>query len=213
MNEEFEELEQIPWAALAATPSDSRAKSAAIAIAVAAVIGLAGWLVMKGEAAPTATLTTTAPPTTVVPVEVSQIETTTTAPVAAVYSEADLMLIDVADEERLAIVQAEWLVNDYLTVDDDSVVAARLEEVLPDVDRSEAASYVEWVRAFAVSSPEPGAYRVEVLYRVLVGGEDGFTRQPAAALAVDLAIDVDGTAQLLAAPEPVPVPILRGVEG
>jgi len=211
MDQEFEELEQIPWAALAATPGDSRARNASIAIAIAAIVGLVGWLVVRGGNESTVTIATNAPPATVAPVV--DPDETTTAPDATVYSEADLMLIDVEDEERLAIAQAEWLVRDYLTVDEDTVVASRLDAILPGIERGSTPAYVEWARAFAVSYPEPGTYRVEVIYRLLTGDEAGFIRQPAAALVVDVAVDVDGTTQLLAVPEPVPVPFLRGLDG
>ncbi|MCP3997524.1 MAG: hypothetical protein GY722_21055 [bacterium] len=219
MSEDFEELEQIPWAALAATPGDSRARTAAITIGVV-VIGLIGWFAMRGSQ-PTVTLPGPVPTSTTVAVAQA------TAPLPAafsaapapapdpvpVYSEADLMLIDVEQEQRLAIMQAEWLVRDYLTIDGDPLVVERTEALSLDPPALDlAASYVEWVRAFSVKSPEPGRYRVEVLYRLLAEEEQGFVRRPASALAVEIAVDTDGSTRLLASPEPVPVPTLHGIE-
>lgn len=221
MSEDFEELEQIPWAALAATPGDSKARNAAIAVGVAAIIVMVGWFALRG-AQPTVTFTDPEPTSTTVAmapgaVSLAADSSTTVAAVPdpiPVFSEADLMLIDVEQEQMLAVMQAEWLVRDYLTVDGDSLVLERMEALLlPDPPvAGAAASYVEWVRAFSVSSPEPGHYRVEVLYRILAGADEGFVRQPADALAVEIAIDVDGSARLLAAPEPVSVPALNAIE-
>ncbi len=215
MSEDFEELEQIPWAALAAKQVNPRSRLATIAIAVAAVVGVVIWFLMRGNTTPaTVSMVDLATPTTIQSVPTAPTEPPASVemavPAAAVYSEADLMLIDVADEERLAVAQAEWLVRDYLTVDGDPLVADRIAQLLPgEQERDDVSSYVEWVEAFAVASPEPGRYRVEVLYRVLVGGEAGFTREPAGAVAVEVAVDVDGTTRLLAAPEAVTVPVLR----
>ncbi len=211
---DFEELEQIPWASLAAQTPDPRARYLSIAALAVVLLAAAAWLTLRGGGAPaaaalpaTTTTTTTAP--AAVPATVA--ETTTTEPV--VYSEADLMSIDIGDEERLAVAQAEWLVRDYLTVDGDPVVADRIGALLPDVERDDTGTYVEWAKAFAVTSGEPGHYRVEVVYRILSETEAGFVRQPAAALAVDLSIDVDGTARLEVPPEEIPVPVLEGLEG
>ena len=211
---EFEELEHIPWAALAAKPADPRARYGAIIVGSLLVVGVLVWLTIRDEA-PAATLV---PPATTLPEVVTAVPAAptptavppTSAPVA-VYSEADLMLIDVEEEKRLAVMHAEWLVRDYLTVDGDAVIAARVTTLLPQVEREEVSSYVEWVEAFAVDAIDPGQYRVEVLYRVLAGAEDGFVREPAGALAVVVAIDVDGSARLLAVPEPVAVPTLYGL--
>ena len=212
---EFEELEQIPWAALAAKPADPRARYAAIAVGVVIVIGVLAWITMRQGDSPPALISaeTTAPASAPLPpTAVTVAAPTTAAPAAtAVYSEADLMLIDVEEEKRLATMHAEWLVRDYLTMDGDPDVAARVAALLPDVERSGSSSYVEWVETFAVDSAEPGQYRVEVVYRVLLGGEEGFVREPAGALAVSLAIDVDGSAKLLAAPQPTAVPALDGL--
>jgi hypothetical protein len=209
---DFEEFEQIPWAALAAKPADPRARYAAVAAAAVLLVGAGAWLTI-GNKSPATTLPAVAAPLPASPqssVEIAPVAPSPTS-TTAVYSEADLMLIDVEDEERLAAMHAELLVRDLLTVDGDPVVAGRIADLLPNYERGETASYVEWASAFAVDSAEPGEYRVEVVYRVLRGGDDGFVRQPAGAMAVDLAVDVGGTARLLWAPEPIAVPVLEGV--
>jgi len=153
-------------------------------------------------------------------------EASPVAPLPA-YSEADLMLISTEDEERLAAMQAEWFVRDYLTHDGDASVAERVASLIPDetvipdetatLDETVApaqsvSSYVEWVRAFAVESPTPGWYRVEVVYRLLVGADGGFVREPAGAVAVELSIDVDGSARLQTFPEEIAVPVILAIE-
>jgi hypothetical protein len=209
---DFEEIEQIPWATLAAATPDPRTRYLSIAVVVAVVVAAVAWLTLHGSGAP-ATAVTMASTTTAAgsdSVAAASPASTTTEP--TVYSEADLMLIDLDDEERLAAMHAEWLVRDYLTVDDDPLVAERVSTLLSDVERDGTGAYVEWVRAFAITSDEPGRYRVEVAYRLLTETEGGFVRQPAGALAVELSIDVDGTARLETAPEPVAVPVLLGLE-
>lgn len=219
---DFEELEQIPWAALAAKPADPRARYGAIAVVAVLVIGVLVWLAMRGarpaatlgvaDSAPSSEVSTAAviaPATPVATDEIPIVASVSSPP--EVYSEADLMLIDEAEEKRLAVMHAEWLVRDYLTVDGDAAIASRMTRLLPDVERDENASYVEWVETFAVHSPEPGEYRVEMVYRVLRGGDDGYVREPTGAMAVSIAIDVDGSAQLLVAPEVVDVPVLMGL--
>ncbi len=209
MSDDFEELEHIPWAALAAGTPSPRNRYLGIAAAATVLLVFAAWMLTKDSnpsaialASPVASIPT---PTGDAPPSTGSAPTTT-----AVYSEADLMLIDTADEERLAIAQAEWLVRDFLTVDDDARIVERIDHLLPKLARPETPTYVEWVKAFAVEKVEPGRYRVEVLYRTLSGTEDGYVRQPAAALAVQLSIDVGGSARLVAGPEPAPVPVLLG---
>lgn len=206
---DFEELEQIPWASLAAATPDPRARYLSIAaLAVIAATAIAWFVLHDGgttAAAPAPATTTTE---AIVPPPTTGAAPTTTTTEPAVYSEADLMLIDVGDEERLAVMQAEWLIRDLLTVDDDRRLDERMSTLLPEVERGDTGSYVEWAEAFAVTSAEPGRYRVEVAYRLLEATEGGFVRQPAAALAVELSIDVDGTAHLESVPEETPLPTL-----
>ena len=212
MSEDFEELEQIPWAALAAAPSDARVRNIALAVGAGVVAAAIGWFVLRTPEA-TVTLETSAPvappPTAeIVPAPVA----TSPPPVSGVYSEADLMLIDVGDEKRLAAMHAEWLVRDLLTIDGDPVVADRVTELLPGLERGDGVSYVEWAEAFEVTSPEPGRYRIGVVFRTLTGGEDGFVREPAQAVAVEIAIDVGGDATLLSQPEVISLPTLLGLD-
>jgi hypothetical protein len=210
-NTDFEELEQIPWASLAARTPDPRTRY--LTVAALAVVGLATvlFVALRGGSTPAAAGHPTTVPAAETPVSTMAPQTTTTPP--TVYSEADLMLIDVGDESMLATAQAEWLVRDYLTIDGDPLVADRIDALIPGLERDETGAYVEWVKAFAVTSDEPGRYRVEVVYRLLEQTTDGFVRQPAAALAVDLSIDPDGTARLQAIPEEIPVPVLQGLDG
>ncbi len=201
---DFEELEQIPWAALAAKPTDLRNRYITFGVVAVVTLLVVAWLMLRGGGA-----TAAPPPTTVASPAMAvttRVPTTTAAP--SVYSEADLMAIDATGEERLALMQAEWLVRDLFTVDADPNVAGRIDALLPGVTRSETGAYVEWVIPYAVTSDPPGSYRVELVYRLLTQTEEGFSRQPAEAVAVDLSIDVDGTARLEAEPEPISVPVL-----
>ncbi len=221
MSEEFEELEHIPWAALAARTPDPRWKLALIVTAGCAVVVLAlvaGKVMLAGEqaeyevpldvpagtgqrlaAAPAAPASAANDPA---PVQTTVVETTTAA-----YSEADLMAVSLDEEERLAVVWAEWFVRDYLTVDGDGAVAAAAADLFSvEYPADEPPTYVEWVEAFAVSTPAPAVYRVDVAHRVLLGGDGGYVRQPAAALAVQLAIGADGAVRLLHLPEVVSLP-------
>lgn len=206
---DFEELEQIPWASLAANTGDPRLRLVAIGVLAALAIAVVGWLLVRNGSPADAVVTVTEP--VAAPATITTYPITTTPPETTVYTEADLMLIDVTDEERLAALHAEWLVRDYLTVDEDPQVASRIDHLLPGVARSDSATYVEWAAPIAITSPEPGSYRVEILYCILTAGAEGFVRQPAGALAVELSIDVDGTARLQTAPEEVSVPPVIGL--
>ncbi len=223
---EFEELEHIPWAALAAKRPDPRLRIGAI-VAVGVVAVAAGLYVASqwpgGEAstpAPIAIATTTtttqvALVSSVPSVELPGAEPPPPAATAGMYTEADLMLINVAEEERLAVLHAEWFVRDYLTIDGDGLVADRIAALLPQgtpAPLDAASSYVEWVRAYAASTPTPGTYRIEVAYRLLVGTEDGYVREPAGAVAVEIALGSDGSATLQTVPEAIAVPNLLAIE-
>ena len=217
---EFEELEHIPWAALAAKRPDPRLRIGAIAVVALLAVGaglLAASVLLGGDETASIAADATTPvsaglddidslPTTLPPQEA--------LPVTAMYSEADLMLISIEDEERLAVMQAEWFVRDYFTVDGDDSVVERIASLVP----SDAAppdlvsSYVEWVETFAVDSPMPGEYQVDVAYRLLIGTAGGFAREPAAAVSVVLSIDVDGSAKLLQLPEAIAMPVIGGVD-
>jgi hypothetical protein len=203
---DFEELEQIPWAALAAGTSQPRYRYLALGMIGIVLVAVAVWAVTRPGDASTSTAVTVA--TTTPPVAAATIPVPATTAAPAVYSEADLMAIDVTAEERLAVMHADWLVRDYLTIDDDPVVTGRVDALLAGVERDDTGTYVEWVEPFAVSSDEPGRYRVEVVYRLLAETEGGFVRMPAGAVAVELSIDPDGTTRIEAPPEPVPVPAI-----
>lgn len=217
---EFEELEHIPWAALAAKRPDPRVRIGAIAVVAVMAVGtglLAASLLLGGDE--TSTIAGgTMPPVSVAPANIDIAPTTLspqeTLPATSMYSEADLMLISIEDEERLAVMQAEWFVRDYFTVDGDDSIVERIASLVPSDSAPPdlVSSYVEWVETFAVDSPEPGEYRVDVAYRLLIGSEDGFVREPAAAVSVALSIDVDGSAQLLQLPEPVAMPSIGGID-
>jgi len=211
MSDEFEEMEQIPWAALAAASGSRRNRYLGVAALLVLLVVAMGWMVTRDGSAtaiPRATPTENpTPATTEMPAAIAP------PPTVAIYSEADLMLIDAADEERLAAMQAEWLVRDLLTVDGDPLVEERIDALLPGIERPDTPVYVEWVGAYSVESVEPGRYRVEVAYRTLNGTEEGYVRQPAGAYSVEVAIDVGGSASLVASPESISLPDLAGFAG
>ena len=109
---EFEELEHIPWAALAAKRPDPRVRIGAIAVVAVMAVGtglLAASLLLGGDE--TSTIAGgTMPPVSVAPANIDIAPTTLspqeTLPATSMYSEADLMLISIEDEERLAVMQA-----------------------------------------------------------------------------------------------------------
>jgi hypothetical protein len=228
---EFEELEHIPWSALAVKPPASKTTLVYVVLGVVAAIGLgllaARWL-LPGDGQSTVTLppvAVTDQAATVQQVAVADIAnpvpavaTTTAAtgesPVSTavgLYSEADLMAIAVDDESRLAAMRAEWFVQDYFTVDGDEQIADELEALVGDVVLPHRAptgsSYVEWARSFAIVSPTPGRYVVEVAYRVLSSGAGGtFIRMPIRAVAITIEVDVDGSMTIVDLPASTDIP-------
>lgn len=230
---EFEELEQIPWSALAAKANDPWTRVTYMVVAALAILGLgvlaARWLADGGEATvitlPPASAGTVAPapvnpavpPVTVAvataaapsPASSDSVATTTIAP--SVYSEADLKAISPRDESRLAAMRAEWLVQDFFTVDGDDAVGQGLatilgDETIPHLNPT-GYSYVEWARAYAIESPDPGKYAVAVAFRTLVMADDGgFARSDVKAVAVTVVVDVDGTMRVVDLPSPVALP-------
>lgn len=212
---EFEELEQIPWAALATRRNIQPAHIGLALVGIAAVVGLALGIT-NGFGTPTEPDPNIAEPPAVASPAAPTLELApepTVAPAALgteTYSEADLMLIDIEEETRLAVAHAEWFVRDYLTVDGDPVVADRMALLVSEQSSTPSiATFVEWVDAFAISSPGPGTYQIEVLYRLLSDEGQGFVRRPAEAMRVEIAIDVDGSAQLVSYEEGVPAPVIR----
>ena len=117
------------------------------------------------------------------------------------------MAISLDTEERLAAMWAEWFVRDYLANDGGDSIGAGWGDALG-IEQSPGTVpvFVEWVEAFAVTTPSSATYRVEVAYRILVEAGNGFVRQPTAALGVDVAIGTDGEVRLLQIPEIVPPP-------
>jgi len=230
---EFEELEHIPWSALAVKTSDPLFRLAYVAAGVVAaiVLGLlaARWL-LAGDGPTVVTLPPAAVAASPAGVEAGAAATvgtsldpgvgTTTPPESvisqpALYSEADLMAIAVDDESRLAMFHAEWFVRDYFTADGDEAIIRSNSDLVQEEwppTRPTVSSYVEWTRAYAVLTPRPGRYRVEVAYRLLMGSNGDFTREPVAAAAVELIVDVDGMTRLAQLPEPIDPPALLGLD-
>jgi hypothetical protein len=229
---EFEELEHIPWSALAARAPIPLARYGLVAVVTVAVIGLGlaalNWIQSDNGAVPTTPpATPTAPLEDVDPVGEGTPETemvvlpqpttaAATVSVASIYSEADLMAIAVEPETRLAVMEAEWFVQDYFTVDGDEQASELLTEILGDValphNQPSGPSYVEWARAFAVASPAPGRYVVDVAFRTLAappGGE--FTRMPVRGVAMTFDIDLDGTAKIVDLPSPTALPAVAAM--
>jgi hypothetical protein len=228
MNEqpEFEELEQIPWAALAARANDPWRRVSQVVLGALAVLLLgllaARWL-FSGDEATIMTLPAVASSRADVAASAADVavageavppdpvEVTVTSSEPSVYSEADLMAISVPDESRLAAMRAEWLVQDFFTVDGDDGAAQGLAAVVGEHSLPQHApagySYVEWARSFAISSPQPGRYAVDVAFRTLVTADaGGFVRTDPRAVTVIIDVDVDGTTQLVDLPSPATLP-------
>lgn len=228
---EFEELEHIPWSALAVKTPDSKTRLVYVALGVLATIGLgllaARWL-LPGDGQSTITLPPVAsvddpvapqgvavadfgvPEQAAVAVGAVPIESSV-ATAAGLYSEADLMAIAVDEESRLAAMRAEWFVQDYFTVDGDQQIAEELANLVGDValphSEPNGSSYVEWARAFAAVSLAPGRYVVDVAYRALSSATDGtFIRMPVRAVAITVEIDIDGSMRIVELPAPTEIP-------
>ena len=228
MSEEFEEMERIPWAALAAGAPDPRRR---LAIAVAGAVVLLVLLVIVGgsvlnssnppvdsgvlAAADSVTTTTRRQSVSTQPSPgVGELESPAPAAPLPVYSEADLMATAVDDEAQVAAMWAERFVRDYLTIDGDGSTAldvARLVTAELPAAPDGVTSFVEWVDGYAVTAIQPARYRVEVGYRLLTGSDGSYVRQSAAALAVVVDIDVDRTAAIAGFPEVIEMPGLRAI--
>jgi hypothetical protein len=215
---EFEEMEQIPWSALAArTPNPMIRIGWVVGGVAAAIIGM---LVARGLAgggeetqvtlpAASATTTSLAEPAGVA---------VATVPEPDLYSEADLMAAAPGADETLAAMGAEWFVRDYFTVDGDEGLESELLDLVGDGvlphRAPTGASYVEWTRAFSVSSDTPGRYAVTVAYRTLTSPDGtAFSRSPARAVTVPIAVDADGSMMLLDLPQPAKLPALLPIAG
>ena len=221
MSEEHEELEQIPWSVLAASSPDPRWRLAAAAVGVVlfcAVLILvamrflgAGSAVTADRQPAAAPSVASAPGTSAVPVVPRGTAPTTVAasPSPEAYSEADLRAVSVDEEVLLAAMWAESFTRDYLTVDGDDALVGEIAALLG-VDLPPPAagvvSYVEWVRAFSVMAADPARYQVDVAYRLLVGKDGQFERQPAGAIGLELLVDVGGSVRLTRLPEAIGLP-------
>jgi hypothetical protein len=234
MNEqpEFEELEHIPWSALAARTAPPLLRPVAIAVVAVIAVAVLAWLAMRvlaadqaDETGPSSAVSAAGPdvpsePLTVDngaesvpaadPVSGAEPAGTLVATVdPAMYSEADLMAIAVDDESRLAAMRAEWFVQDYFTVDGDEEIAKDLHNLIAideDLPHSSPAgsSYVEWARAVAITSPMPAEYVVEVAFRTVLSTDgEAFTRAPVRAVVVTVTVDVDGSVTIEGLPAPV----------
>lgn len=227
MSEEFEELEHIPWAALAARTPDPRWRIALVVASGCALVVLllvAGKVMLAGggddglpveiPAAPSQQLAAAPPSPTSPDRSAAPVPGAVSPAEPVVYSEADLMAIATDDEQRLASMWARWFVRDFLTVDGDGATTSEVAGILPvDLPSVETTTFVEWVDVFAVSTIAPAVYRVEVGYRLLVEANGSFARRAPAALAVQLGIDGDGSVRLLHLPEIVPLPEGRAISG
>ena len=222
MSEEFEEMERIPWAALAASTPDPRRRLVAAGVGLVALIALlvvvGRPLLGSGATADSDLAVASQSSVAAVASDQSSLDPTIPEePQAAsagngVYSEADLMASSADDEVRIAEMWAERFVRDYLTVDDYGSAAIEAAQIMAtDLPESPTGltSFVEWVDAYAITAVQPARYRVEVAYRLLTGSEGAFVRQPAAALAVTVSLDADGTAIFAGIPEVVTIPELQ----
>ena len=73
------------------------------------------------------------------------------------------MAISLDTEERLAAMWAEWFVRDYVTNDGVDSISAEWGDALGiELLPESVPVFVEWVEAFAVTSPAAAIYRVEV---------------------------------------------------
>lgn len=222
VSEEFEEMERIPWAALAASTPDPRRRIVAAGIGLVALLALlliaGGALLGSGTTADTDLSVAPRNSASAFPTDRSMPdsglpEEAPAAPTeAAIYSEADLMASSADAEVRIAAMWAERFVRDYLTVDGDGSTAAEAARLvaaeMPESPEG-LTCFVEWVDAYAITAVKPARYRVEVAYRLLTGSEGSYNRNPAAAMAVTVAVDVDGTAALAGLPEAITMPTLR----
>lgn len=219
---EFEELEQIPWSALAARTPNPMLRIGWIVAAVlaAAVIGvLVARSLLSGDEGTQVRLPAALAATTTQPGEGLEAgaDVVPTVPAPDLYSEADLMAVAPEAEAMLAAMRAEWFVRDYFTVDGDQALADRMTELVGSVSLPHAgttgASYVEWARAFAVDSAAPGRYAVSVAYRTLASsGDGGFSRNPARAVAVTIAVGTDGAMTIVDLPAPAELPATLPIE-
>lgn len=210
-----EDVESVPWSELleATDPSDERRRVAYLAAGLVGAVVL-GAVIARAWWSPSAP-TIVAPASTVAaPLEGAADVSTSTAAVAPLYSEADLMADPPDPGARAAVVRAEWFVSDYFTADyepggsGDVRAALPGSAEIPDLphDGTGGLSYVEWARAFKVETVGDGSYLVSVAFRALGAPADGaFLRQPVRAVAVQVGVLGDG-ASVLDLPRPISLP-------
>ncbi len=202
---ESEEVEYVPWEALAPSPPAGPGRK--VGYVVAAALGAAALAVMVTRAVwvprPEPPPPSTGPvlPTTL---------PTAPAPAPSLYTEADLMAVLPAATQLAAVARAEWFVTDYFTRDRspgwlDELRRSLPPGVLPDQEAGDGsvASYVEWARALETEAGTDGTQRVVVAFRVLTVDGEGLHRRLPVRL---VAVSVDATApapSVLDLPEPV----------
>jgi len=230
VDDQHEEVEQIPWGELLASNDDGRRRVLYLAAGAlgALVLGVVVTRALSSPAAPqpvpapvavAATTVATVPVQATVPATVPApppVTTTTTTVVAPVlYTEADLMAFPPDLSARAAVARAEWFVTDYFTADLEPNGTADLRGALPvgvelpemPQDMAIGLSYVEWARAFRIEEEADGSYRVAVVYRLLgAPPERGFQRLPVRAVEVRVAVSGTGGSVVLDLPSPIALP-------
>jgi hypothetical protein len=213
-DEQTEHVERIPWAEL--VPEVRTARPWLPYLALAAVVGVAGWLLVDRRSSRSMT-TVTLPTVTAFAGEVATIPpppvVAEPAPAPRLYAEADLMAFVPVTDLQPIMARAEWFVTDFFTSDEDR----RWEAELPapaarsweDV-ASELTSYVEWARAFTVTERSPGLFAVSVAFRALAAETGGaYRRLPVRAVLVLVAVDADGRPAIVDLPAPTGLPKAR----
>ncbi len=192
--ERQEVYERIPWETLEKKSNDRQWLLYSVAGAV--VLGALAYSFMRNQPvpAPPATIAaSSAPASTTAAVPAAPQASTVDSPV--VVAEADLYAVD---PERLidqAATHAEWFAVEFVSYDGSEQSSATLSGLLPsDAPLPEAPDgtqvFVDWARAASVTRTGPVSFDVEVLIRSLVStGEQGFLRQPARSLTVNVMVD------------------------
>ncbi len=197
--ERQEVYERIPWETLEKKGNDRQWLLYAVAGAV--VLGALAYSFMRNQPVavppPATAAAASAPATTTTAVPAAPQASTVASPL--VVAEADLYAVD---PERLidqAATHAEWFAVEFVSYDGSEQSATTLSGLLPpDVPLPEAPDgtqvFVDWARAATVTQTGPASFDVEVLIRSLVAiGEEGFRRQPARSLTVNVVVnDGDG---------------------
>lgn len=212
-----EEFEQIPWSSLMAE------QPAGVDRRVYVVLGVVGVVVALFFASRLLGGGTQPQPAVQGPVE-EVVDVPTPAPSqpspGVVVSEADLMAdrpeVVGGDAEWKVVALAEWFVTDYFTTDGSPETERSLDSFGETVSnagptsvaRPEPGMYVEWARAIAVSGDDDVGRRiVDVIFRTISLSGDGITRDPVAAVSVEV-VTAGQTAGVSGPPLTIPVPDL-----